>query len=160
MVKGYLKFDGRVRKMNDQVKPRQTEANDKRTEHAFDTVKTIAGKDKNFQREFRSAARSFPTIVHNNGLSAAIAFLGVKMSDKDKNEKDNQHDLLYDALKGWLVEIGRVSISENETDKKAKVLLEAVIKIPRDEYRIITEEVMVYSQWIKRFAEGMLSKDG
>ena len=151
--------------MMDQAKTTQTQTNDERTNHAFEAVNAIIKdkRDKAFQKEFRSAARSFPTLVHNNGLSAAIAFLKVKMNDEDEKENEkknkNQHDLLFDALKEWLVKIDRVSISENESDDQPKDLLEAVIKLKRDEYRIVTEEVMIYSQWIKRFAEGMLSKD-
>ena len=150
--------------MKNQAKTNNTQANDRRTEHAFEAVKKIVEKNENFQKEFRSAARSFPTMVHNNGLSAAIAFLKVKMVGevKDasgKQKEKNHYDSLYESLEGWLVEIGRVSIDKNEDGRKAKDLLEAVVKMSRDRYRIVTEEVMIYSQWIKRFAEGMLSKD-
>ena len=139
--------------MREPVKSTQTQTNDERINHAFNAVKGIAEENESFQKDFRSAVRSFPTMVHNNGLSAAIAFLRVKMGDKE----ENHYNLLHDTLEQWLVQASR--LKENGSDEKTKDLLEAVINLSLDEYRIITKEVMLYSQWIKRFAEGMLSKD-
>ena len=120
--------------------------NDDRIKHTYYFVKNFVEEDGKFQKEFRSLARSFPTMVHNNGLSAAIAFLLVK--DKSHHRK------LYETLEKWLSAKGLISLYK---EGKSRDLLEAVINLSRDEYRMVSREVMVYMQWIKRFAEGMLS---
>ncbi|MCL1990456.1 MAG: type III-B CRISPR module-associated protein Cmr5 [Defluviitaleaceae bacterium] len=149
-------------------KRRVAEVNDKRTEAAYDKVKYVLENYPNIQKDFRSLARSFPTMVHNNGLSATIAFLKVKKEDDVEKKGENQHNLFYEILKDWLIldesdqPVSRISISKNELNGKESDpsdLLEAIVQLPRDKYRMVTKEVMVYTQWIKRFAEGMLSKD-
>ena len=116
--------------------------NDKRAKDAYDFIEKVSkkgdeGKDAN--KKFRTLARSFPTMVQNNGLNVAVAFL------LSKSGKEDAHRKFYEKLGKWL--------------KKAS-LMDALVEMERDEYRFTSQEVMAYTQWVKRFAEGRWAKDG
>jgi len=125
--------------------------NDERAEHAFEFIQGISGVDKE-KKEFRSLARSFPTMVQNNGLNVAVAFLLTKNSKDDEGKKKfNGHKMLHSRLAEWLKRRELIN-SEN--------LTKALIELKREEYRLVSQEVMEYASWIKRFAEGRWDKDG
>ena len=106
---------------------------------AYDAVAAIP---QNSQKEFRSLARSFPSMLQTNGLCAAIAFLSAK-KDKDAHAK------LYTFLSTWL----------KDTHSLTEDLLEWILNLNNSDYRLCTDEVLNYCLWIKRFAEGMSSEN-
>ena len=108
-----------------------------RAEHAFSYISNL----KSSSTETRSLARSFPTMVQNNGVCAAVAFLIAKKKD--------HHKELYTNLEDWL----------KKTELLGGNLMEFLVKANRDEYRMISKETLAYTTWIKRFAEGMLSDE-
>jgi len=127
------------------------EVNDERTQHAYNFIKKSLG-NKEKEKDLRSLVRGFPAMIQNNGLCAAIAFLLAK------NKKD-QHNALYQTIENWLIDRKLISL-KNGDKEESKDLLEAVINLKnRDQYRMVSGEVMMYMQWVKRFAEGMLSED-
>jgi len=105
-----------------------------------DRLKAEREKKEKLNKEFRSIARSFPTKIQTNGLLVAVAFL---------DAKDEQHMKLKDALGNWLYE------KDSDVD-----LTKELVELERDNYRLASQEVMAYAQWVKRFAEGRWDKDG
>lgn len=139
--------------------------NDARAQNAFEFIQSISGSNKEM-KEFRSLARSFPAMVQNNGINIAVAFLLTK---------SERHKKLYDCLAKWLV--GRDLIKSEELKVALKALecsnndqgsnpnhrlafTKSLIELEREEYRLVSQEVMEYASWIKRFAEGRWAKDG
>ena len=129
--------------------------NDKRAEDAYQFISEISATNKNLDdevkqqkanKEFRSLARSFPTMVQNNGLNVAIAFL--------LSKTDGPHPKLYKRLGSWLEGMDWLK------EYKNLGLMKKIVKLSRDEYRLTSQEVMAYSSWVKRFAEGRWNKDG
>lgn len=144
---------------------------------AYDRI----GELKECQKsEFRSLARSFPSMVQINGLAAAVAFL----SSKNKN---NAHGVLYDMIDKWTLE--HLEIAEQPENSKQPDnsdqtkgskgtqlrhpsdnqlmggnhkdgLMERILGLDNMGYRIYTNEIMNLCLWIKRFAEGMLAEEG
>lgn len=108
---------------------------------AYAAVTTVSKSD---QKEFRSLARSFPSMLQTNGLCAAIAFLNAK------KEGSSAHRELYQILTARLKEIGLL---------KDQDLLERILELDNSDYRLCTDEVMNFCLWIKRFAEGMSSQN-
>jgi len=123
--------------------------NDERTKHAYEFIKGSLG-NKEKEKELRSLARSFPTMVQNNGLCVAVAFLIAK--------NKAHHSELRQTVESWLDNRKIISLSKIEGKEESKVL-EAIINLNRDQYRVASGEVMTYMQWVKLFAEGMLSDD-
>jgi len=137
---------------NDELttQPSIVEVNDKRTKHAYDFIKKSLGKSH--EKDLRSLVRGFPAMIQNNGLCAAIAFLPAK--------KKAHHKELRETIQDWLIHRKLISLNESNDKKEPTDLVEAIINLKnRDQYRMVSGEVMIYMQWVKRFAEGMLSED-
>ena len=129
--------------------------NDKRAQDAYQFIAEISAANKKLKedkqlkanKEFRSIARSFPTMVQNNGLNVAVAFL---LSKTD----GGPHLKIYEKLGNWLEEMDWLKKYRNIK------LMKKLVELSRDEYRLTSQEVMAYTSWVKRFAEGRWKKDG
>ncbi len=119
--------------------------NNERATFAYRQIEKIQYK----KSEFRSLSRRFPTMVHTNGLTVAVAFLFAK---KDKNKHINEHTEMYRIISEWL------SNKNNHSDDKSD-LMNSIVKMESDTLRLATAEVMALLVWIKRFAEGMFEAD-
>ena len=111
-------------------------------EFTFDQVRKIPSANK---AEFRSLARSFPSMVQANGLCAAIAFLYAKQNSAPQQA-------MYKLINTWIVKHFDPS-SNTELAKR-------IVSLNSKEYRLYTTEVMNLCLWAKRFAEGMAEDDG
>ncbi|MFD7522659.1 type III-B CRISPR module-associated protein Cmr5 [Paenibacillus chitinolyticus] len=124
--------------------PRQMD--NERAAYAYDRVKTFCEDPSNKQektlKEFRSLARSLPSMIQINGFGAAIAFLYAK-------KKGLAHNELYMMIFCWLKQQGIV-------DEDSREFMEVITVQSRDGYKRMTWETMGLLSWIKRFAEGMI----
>ncbi len=107
--------------------------NNERAKFVYDELKAITTA----KSEFRSLARSFPTMVHTNGLTAASAFLYAK-----KN-KSPAHHIMYKLLSVQL-------LKDKDND-----LMTTISNMESESLRLATVEIMSLLVWVKRFAEGM-----
>lgn len=110
--------------------------------------------------KYKSYAKKIPTMILNNGLGQTLAFI-VSKFQKEKNKKKpgtkenpkNAYDLIYKQITDYLK-------SENTTRIKMpsdkNELVEWVISCDSKEYRFITQELLAFLNWLKRFAEGMI----
>ena len=116
-------------------------------------------------KEFRSLARSFPSMIQINGLGAAVAYLFSK-----KGRNGGPHGKLYTLINNWMTckfdEIDGVKAAEvdgkdgrGERDEGDE-LTRRIMSLESSKYRVYTNEVMSLCLWIKRFAEGMVDGDG
>ena len=111
-------------------------------EFAFTQVKKNPPTNK---AEFRSLARSFPSMVQANGLCVSIAFLYAKQGSTPQKA-------MYDLINTWIV---------NHFDPSSNTeLAERIVSLNSKAYRLYTTEVMNLCLWVKRFAEGMAEDDG
>lgn len=126
--------------------------NNERAKFAFARLSNIKCNESNF----RSLARSFPTMVHANGIVAAVAFLYAKKGKNTENKKTSEHKEMYEILSEWLLRTR--CFSENKKDKESE-LMQAVTVMDNEELRRTTTEAMALLIWIKRFAEGMFKEN-
>jgi len=119
-----------------------------RAEFAYKCVKDAKEQlSKEKQSDYRSYTRKISTMILTNGLAQTLAFV------KAKVEEGNTYELLYNQMRYYLK-------SENTTripmppDKNK--LVEWVISCDSREYRFITQELLAFLNWLKRFAEGMI----
>jgi CRISPR-associated protein Cmr5 len=110
-----------------------------RAKHA---IGYISGLDKN-DSDTRTLARSLPTMIQNNGICATVAFL--------KAKGKAHHNKLYENLENW--------IEKQELLVDNKGLLSTLVNASREEYRMISKEMLAYAVWVKRFAEGSLEDE-
>jgi CRISPR-associated protein Cmr5 len=99
------------------------------------------------QKEYKSYARKIPTMILSNGLGQTLAFI------KAKSEKGNAYDLIYQQLTEYMKSdhTARIKMPQEKND-----LVEWVISCNSSTYRYITQEILAFLNWLKRFAEGLI----
>lgn len=111
-----------------------------RAEFALNAVKNIVktSNDKT-KKDYKSYARKFPSLVLSNGLTATVAFA---------LEKGGAWSNLCDNISDWLI--------KNDYPVKPTKLHEYVCTLNSDEYRLVTNEVLLLFKWLRRFASGLI----
>lgn len=99
-------------------------------------------RTENQQKEYGSLARGFGTLILNNGLGQALAFLRAK----DKNSRNSAYWNLYKHISIWLGL--RIRSNQNDTE-----FLEWIVEQNSAQYRYARQEALDLIIWIKRFAE-------
>jgi CRISPR-associated protein Cmr5 len=99
------------------------------------------------QKEYKSYARKIPTMILSNGLGQTLAFI------KAKSEKGNAYDLIYQQLTEYMKSdhTARIKMPQEKND-----LVEWVISCNSSTYRYITQEILAFLNWLKRFVEGLI----
>ena len=100
----------------------------------------------NIADNYKSYVKKIPMMILNNGLGATFAFI---YSKKQKNEA---YGLIYTQVDEWL--------QESYINKpKNSDLIKWIINQNSQEYQAITNEVLAFLGWLKRFADGMIEGD-
>ncbi|MCS7202292.1 MAG: type III-B CRISPR module-associated protein Cmr5 [Dictyoglomus sp.] len=122
-----------------------------RAEFAYNCVKeAIKFLDVRKKKEYRSYIRKIPQMILSNGLGQTLAFI------YSKKEDGNAYDLIYKQFINYLKSDSpaRIKIPTNENE-----LIEWVISLDSYNYRYVTEELLAFLNWLKRFAEGMIEEE-
>jgi len=99
-------------------------------------------KEKIQDSEYKSYCKKIPSLIQTNGLSATFAFMFSK--------KTGTYIYIYNQVDEWL---------KKRYDKDNMELVEWCIKLDSNKYRKVTIEVLALFNWLRRFAEGRISKD-
>jgi CRISPR-associated protein Cmr5 len=124
----------------------------KRANFAWEKVDKVPDKGK-----YKAVVQKFPSMVLNNGLGQALAFLLAKGTDKTgtKLDESKEHGQLYQHLETWLcVEKKIVPKGEGSFG-----LMSGLIKQDSTRYRHATMEALALAAWLKRFAEALAPED-
>jgi len=95
------------------------------------------------QSEYKSYCKKIPSYIQTNGLSATFAFIFSK--------NNTTYTLIYDQVDEWLKRRYKI-----ESDEE---LIQRLIKLDSTKYKKVTIEVLALFSWLRRFAEGRISKD-
>lgn len=107
-----------------------------RAKLAFNQVASVEELDS-----YKQNVKKMPMMIQVNGLAQTVSFY---------RTKTKAHATILLHLYEYLAQ--QELISENSK----KDLVEVVVKLEANDYRIITTEIMAYLQWLKRFADGRL----
>lgn len=119
-----------------------------RADAAYKRVKEFADSKpgKSTLDEYKSYSKKFPMMVKTNGLGAALAFI--------KSKRKKAYDQIYNDLTHWLKEDHKKIIDLSNGD-----LLEKMVEIDDSaKYRTVSNEVLAFMNWHRRFTEGMIGK--
>ncbi len=122
-----------------------------RAEFAF----KCAEEGQKYSSEYKSYVKKIPMLIKTNGLGATMAFIFSKATWKDKNGnvKLNTYATIYKQTSEWIKDEKKLlKFTENNFAKK-------LTQINSSEYRFITIEVLALFTWMRRFAEGLITKD-
>ncbi|MBC7319182.1 type III-B CRISPR module-associated protein Cmr5 [bacterium] len=121
-----------------------------RAEFAYECMmKIVNTTDEKKKKEYRSYIRRLPTMILTNGLGQALAFVVAK------SENGNAYKLIYKQLTNYMKSkyITKIQMPQDE-----KEFLKWVISCDSQTYRYITQEILAFLNWLKRFAEGMIEE--
>jgi len=115
-----------------------------------DEEKRVIDFYKNLLKNYRSYIKKIPTMILSNGLGQTLAFI------KAKSEKGNAYDLIYKQLTEYM-KSPYTTRMQMPNDKKD--LIDWVISCDSTDYRYITQEILAFLNWLKRFAEGLIEEE-
>lgn len=113
----------------------------KRADYAYKCAQE--GSQCSKPKEFKSYAKKLPMLVRSNGLGPAFAFVFSKI------KPNNTYELLYNQTSKWI----------NTKHAFTGDFSEFIITRDSTEYRAITQEIISFYTWLRRFAEGMIEGD-
>ncbi len=123
-----------------------------RASQAYDYVRKAKEKGVNISKDYKSYVKKLPVVIKTNGLGQTLAFI----KSKQKGEADgNAYNLIYKQLGEWLKDCPNAVIPKNGDD-----LIEAVINLSSQDYRVATSETLALLNWMRRFADGMIEGEG
>jgi len=105
-----------------------------RAKLAFEQVAAVKELDN-----YKINIRKMPMMIQVNGLAQTVSFY---------RTKKEQHGVILKHLYDHLLQNELIEGNANQD------LVETVISLNSENYRIVTSEVMSYLQWLKRFADG------
>ncbi len=117
--------------------------------------------------KYKSYVKKLPSMILSNGLGQTIAFIvskKQKLKKKDNNDiipgekanPKNAFDLIYKQITDYLRSDStiRTQIPPNSCE-----LIEWIINLPSKEYMYVTEEILAFLNWLKKFGEGMIETE-
>jgi len=110
---------------------------------AYDCVQEVKGKG--FEDKYLRHARKLPSMILHNGIMTTLAFMKAKASSDD----------------GWkflLSHLGRYMKEIENRESDDFNLLKLFGEMELSEYRLYTQKLLYFAQWLKRIAEGELKE--
>lgn len=124
------------------ISPATTNPRDLDRSRAAEAWKNIQSvKSQAYQAKYGSLARKMATLIQVNGLGQTLAFLKAKGKE--------HHNQMFAHLSEWVC--SRTSGTGN--------LLDRILTIDSQSYRLATSEALAFLQWLKRFAEAELGSE-
>jgi len=117
-----------------------------------DEEKKVINFYKNLLKNYRSYVKKIPTMILSNGLGQTLAFI------KSKSEKGNAYKLIYEQLKEYM-RSPYTTTKQMQMPEDKKELIDWVISCDSEKYRYITQEILAFLNWLKRFAEGLIEEE-
>ncbi|MGC9101205.1 MAG: type III-B CRISPR module-associated protein Cmr5 [Caldisericum sp.] len=116
-----------------------------------DVEKKVIKHYKDLIDNYKSYVRKISSMILSNGLGQTLAFV------KAKSQRGNAYDLIYKQLTEYMKSnhTTRISMPQDKNE-----LVEWVISRNSQDYRYITQEIVAFLQWLKRFAEGLIEEEG
>lgn len=110
-----------------------------RAKYSLEKVKSVSSNAK----EYKSLVKGFSTMIYNNGLGQALAFL------KAKNE--GHHKNLYNHISSWFSQDATNVVSLHDND-----LLSTIVNVSSQDYRYFTQETIALLNWFRKFVDSEL----
>lgn len=109
-------------------------------------VKNLA--DRKAQERYLTVARRLPAMLQKNGLGQTLAFLYAKAQGRLRVGAEGQ----------LLTHLEAMMRAQLDTQGPADIM-QWVLVMSVDDYRVASQHAMTASGWLKRFAEGMLAAE-
>jgi len=120
-----------------------------RAESAYKCVEKAIKELKDKSKDYKSHVKKIPSMILSNGLGQTLAFIKAKSNSKS----GDAYKLIYEQLTNYLKSEypSRIKMPQNENE-----LIKWVINLDSTNYRHLTEELLSFLNWLKRFSEGLI----
>ena len=114
-----------------------------------------AEEGKKLGKEYKQHVKKIPMLIKTNGLGNTFAFVLSKAQWKDKNgnEKINSYAKIYDQTYEWLKTDNKLGIFNTQQKED---LVAKIVNLESTQYRALTNEVLAFFNWLRRFADGLI----
>ena len=102
-------------------------------------------KSRKLKQDFKRISEKLPMMIRANGLGATIAFF------TSKTKSDSAEEILLNALKKWIVYERQFATLRNDD------LLQTIIYLDRYTYKVITVDVLLLCDWLKRISKALIN---
>jgi CRISPR-associated protein Cmr5 len=126
-----------------------------RAKFAFKKVTEV--KDEKFASEYKSYVKKMPIYIKTNGLLSALVFAFSK--EKKDNGKTAWGYLLEHFIQYTYQDEILKSLFKNRTKLNSEMLIKEVTTLNVEKYLLISSQIIAFSNWLRRFAEGMIDED-
>jgi len=99
--------------------------------------------------EYESYVKKIPMLIKTNGLAATLGFM---------LSKGETYLKIGDQILEWLNKDNK-KIIDLSTVKNFEDLVYISTQLNSTEYRLLTNELLAFFTWLKRFASGLIKKD-
>ncbi|MGB1243375.1 MAG: type III-B CRISPR module-associated protein Cmr5 [Chitinophagales bacterium] len=123
-----------------------------RAAFAYEAAKKGSELSKN--SEYKAYVKKMPMYIKTNGLGAAMSFAFAKGSKGGVPVLTKAWGLIYSQIEDWL----KNNWDLVDFDKKETIMGNLLI-LESPEYRATTIEVLALLNWMRRFAEGLITKE-
>lgn len=110
-------------------------------ERALFAYNEIDEVERSGNKDYKSLVRGFASMILQNGLGQALAFLRAK----GKSNQSDHHNILYRHINEWL-----------KKDESNFDILNKIVNGQNEIYRLYTKETLAFLVWLKKFAEAEL----
>ncbi len=125
---------------------------------AYQMVTAIPNEAK-LREKYKSRAKNLPSLVRTNGLLQALSFLMSK-SDNPKSDESKSCKLIAGHVQKWIQTSVKNGWLPKPTDEKlvstSSGIIQWLTQVDVETYLTVTNEVLNFSPWLKRFAEGLI----
>lgn len=107
------------------------------------------GAELSKKKEYKSYVKKIPMLIKTNGLGATFAFM---------LSKGGTYSDIGNHIKDWLKEDEKKIIDTNKLGINTfQDLVVKIVEMDSTEYRALTTEILAFFNWLRRFAEGLIS---
>lgn len=128
-----------------------------RAAYAYKCVEMVAKNSENIniRDNYKAYVKKLPALIKANGLAGTMAFV---YSKKEASAGIGEaYSLIYRQTEDWLKESHIKKILNQE---KSTELVQKIINLETENYRVVTRELLALYKWMGRFAQGMIKGDG
>ncbi|WP_054950070.1 type III-B CRISPR module-associated protein Cmr5 [Numidum massiliense] len=126
-----------------------------RAAFAFDEVAQSVRDGRIDGKKYRAYVKKMPSLIQVNGLGQTLAFY---FSKRKRSGEGKIYDEIYQSVAKWLEQKFPEYFRE-QPDREAYKLIKTVINLKSKDYRFVTMETLAFLNWMRKFADGMVTDD-
>ncbi|APT72103.1 CRISPR-associated protein Cmr5 [Thermosipho sp. 1063] len=124
-----------------------------RAQFAFKCVENAINVLGNKKGEYKSYVKKIPMLIKTNGLGLTFAFI------LSKKAKSKAYEIIGENILNWLKRDEKRILKDASKIENFDGLVKTVTMLESSEYMALSNEVLAFFNWLRRFAEGLIEDE-